>query len=86
VGTATRITNIQGVGNGLNSMLTRTMEYMLTSDKPSLVVTLKNRLKNVTPDVFGKVSKPLKNATFIIHETAEVSGKVESQVESIITA
>ena len=31
----------------------------------------------------GKVSKPLKNATFIIHKAAEVCGKITGKVERI---
>ena len=31
----------------------------------------------------GKVSKPLKNANVIIHEAAEVCGKIRGQVESM---
>ena len=33
--------------------------------------------------VVGKVSKPLKNANCIIHEAAEVCGKIRGQVESM---
>ena len=56
------------------------MEYMLTSDKPAIVISLKNRLKVGIPvcsigekyTVVGKVSKPLKNANCTIYEAAEV--------------
>ena len=67
------------------------MEYMLTSEKPAISISLKNRLKVGMPlcgfgekyTVVGKVSKPLKNATFIIHEAAEGCGKICGQVESM---
>ena len=67
------------------------MEYMLTNDKPVIASSLKNRLKVGMPvrvfgekyTVVGKVSKPLKNAHVIIHEAAEVCGKIRGQVESM---
>ena len=67
------------------------MEYMLTSEKPAISISPKNRLKLGMPlrgfgdkyTVVGKVSKQLKNANFIIHEAAEVCGKICGQVESM---
>ena len=67
------------------------MEYMLTSDKPAIDISLKNRLEVGMPvcslgedcTVVGKVSKSLKNANVTIHEAAEVCGKITGQVESM---
>jgi hypothetical protein len=67
------------------------MEYMLSSEKPALALSLKNRLKmampvttSVTPlQLFGNVTKQLQNSNFIVHEATEVEGKIGGQIESM---
>ena len=64
---------------------------MLTSDKPVIAISPKNRLKvgmlvcSLGKDytVVGKVSKPLNNEHVVIYEAAEVCGKIAGQVESM---